>query len=92
MLTHSSRGEVRLQKSEEPSFIQSNSETEMKETTAEQKRSAYVRACTQSASTNDNLGYLKGQENPDIPLLKLHIIEHMTQLRWRKYLVLSRGQ
>lgn len=47
------------QTSEEPSFIQSNSETEMKETTAEQKRSAYLRACTLNASTNDNLGYLK---------------------------------
>lgn len=50
------------------------------ETTAEQKRSAYLRACTQNASTNDNLDYLKGQESPDIPLLILHIIERMTQL------------
>lgn len=44
-----------------------------------QKRSAYLRACTQNASTNDNIGYPKGQESPDIPLLILHIIEHMTQ-------------
>lgn len=80
------------QRSEEPSFIQFNSETEMKETTAEQKRSAYLRACTQNGSTNDNLVYLKGQESPDISLLILHIIEHMTHLRWRKYLMLSRGQ
>lgn len=84
--------ERKSNKSEEPSFIQSNPETEMRETTAEQKRSAYLRACTQNASTNDKLGYLKGQESPDIPLLILHIIEHMTQLRWRKYSVLSRGQ
>lgn len=79
--------------SEEPSFIQSSSETEMKETAEYQKRrSAHPRACTQNVSTNDNMGYLKGQENPDIHLLSLHIMKHMTQLRGRKYLELSERQ
>lgn len=65
----------------------------MKETAEYQKRrSAHPRACTQNVSTNDNMGYLKGQENPDIHLLSLHIMKHMTQLRGRKYLELSERQ
>jgi len=64
-----------LDNSEEPSFIQSSPETEMKETAEDQKRiGAYPKACTQNASTNVNIGYLKGQENPDIHLLTLHIM------------------
>lgn len=65
----------KLDNSEEPPFIQSNPEREMKETVEGQKRrSAHPRACTQNASTNDNIGYLKGQENPDIHLLIIHIM------------------
>lgn len=63
----------KLDNSEKSSFIQPNPEREMKETAEDQKR-ANCRVCTQNGSTNDNIGYLKGQENPDIHLLIFHTV------------------
>lgn len=73
MLTHSSEEEVRKQQRTIIYTIQTRSRNE-RDSGRPKRRSAHPRAGTQNASTNDYIGYLKGQENPDIHLLSLRIM------------------